>query len=1055
MKGKFSRVISVVMALIMLLPFISENTGIVPGLTAYAEDESYVEIQQDDINRDENLPDFVEPEYTPAFSFPNEMRGVYVTPTVHFAVPNEDGSEKTPEEISAEVESMLDTIEATKLNTIIINTDYKGTMFYSTDVNETVKRSVIEYAIEAAKNRGFYVYLTFDINNVLSSLEGMDLQSRIDYLAIKAHSFTVKYPVDGIILEGYYSSKNTQSYDEYMKNGSGIGFDNWLLDNGAYVFSLCADAIRKTNNTVPVGISIIDVWANYTTNESGSDTTVDFEALTDGYADTVSYLEKGYADFVMLRAKGSIADNTIPFNEIMGWWDKHCTAADIPMFANHANEKICTDEQGWSSPDELVKQVIAAKKYASYKGSAFSSYNSLIKNPLESTTVLVKHYNDQVDLEGLNNELEMTLPTSTTFKTEEPSVIFAGSFDPNFSVYFQGKPIKLNEAGRFYFNMELDVGVNTFTFQSKAKIVTYKITRTVNVLKSVSPSDSTMRVEEQSTIALSAIAYKGSTVTASINGKSISLKPVDGLTDELDPNSNYTKYVGQYTAPSGKRGQDIDLGAIKFYGTYPTKTTDIEQSRTGSNIIVNALAEIANDYSGSLLMVNSDNTMVYNYRTTDTEPTPDMARLPAGTLDYCVKTVAYGDTSYYLTQSGKRIKTSAVSVLSNKPLGTNVMSVKSVAKDGTDTVLKLGVAQKIPFAMAFNNVNYSGGDNGSYYISDFTATSLVITFDYVTSVSAGDISFPSSSVFTSGTWNSYDSNGLTKTKLTLNLREQGIFAGVTTTYDSEGNLVFRFNGPRNSVSGATIVIDPGHGYTGKSAFDPGAVGHIKEQSANLAIAKYLEQILTDQGANVIRLKTESQTYVTDQRASIARQYSPDLFISVHCNSASESAYGAEAYYFTPYSQPLAKYVSAAIGSYLSENVHGGGDCNRGAKYNYFFVTQQQDFPSILIESGFVTNYNEAMALADSSHQYNIANAIAKGVSRYFSRCSYSSYGDGSGVAEKTDVLQQTQPAYTEAAAPVENPFTDTSSVPNSFWQTEYINTDDPYYNWYLNGNPSG
>lgn len=971
------------------------------GFSAFAEDNSgdleniTVIAPQPDIGRDESLPAFNEPDTAPMYSFPNSMRGVYVTPTVDYAVPNEDGEPLTEEQISASVSEMLDTAEKNNLNSIIIMTDRKGEIFYNADMNETVERPLADYAVEAAKERGFYVYLNFSLDCVMDGLKEDDLRSRIDRLAITVHGFTVKYPVDGIILDGYYSSKDNTSLEDYVKHGSGIGYDNWLPDNSAYIFSLAADAVRRTNNTVPVGISLNDVWANYTTDENGSETSVDFEALTDGYADTAGYIQNGCADFIMLKAKGSLSDSSMPFKEIVSWWNRYAEEADIPLYVHHMNQRICTEAEGWGSPDELVKQVIAASDYDSYKGSAFHSLSSLDKDVMQSTSALLKHYDNEIDVEGLNSELEMTLPTKTTFKTEEPTVIFAGSFDPNFPVYYQGKEIKLNEAGRFYFTEELDVGLNTFKFQNKAKVITYKITRTVNVLKSVSPADETMRVEEQSTITLSAIAYRGSTVTASVNGKSVSLKEVEGQLDELDPNSNYTKYVGYYTAPAGKRGEDINLGNIEFYGSYPTKSGNISESRTGAKIIVNALAEVANDYSGNLLQVKSDNTMVYDYRTTSTSPTPNCARLPAGTLDYIVKTVTYNGTDYYLTNSGKRIRTNAVTVLDNKPLGSNPMSVAAAGKDGTDTVIKLKTAVKIPFSMSYDNQSYSDGGNGGYYVSAFNCDSITLTFDYVTSVSAGDIAFPDSAVFTKGTWNVSSSGDMTKTKLTLRLRQSGVFGGLTSSYDSEGNLVLRFNGCRSSLNGATIVIDPGHGYTGKSAFDPGAVGHIKEQTANLAISKYLTDILESEGANVIRLKTESETYPTEERSDYARQFNPDMFIAVHCNSStSESPNGSEAYYFTPFSQPLAKYVSAELGSYMKNHVNSGGAGNRGEKYNYYWVTLQQDFPSILVETGFVSNYTDAMALADAGHQKGFAQAIANGVKQYFERTNYSCYGDG-------------------------------------------------------------
>ncbi len=1040
----------------------------IPAFAENAADQAVVSVQQPDINRDEDLPYSEAPDFEPMYSFPGNMRGAYVTPGIDYGAA-EDGEVLTADQISESVEKMLDTAEKNKLNSIIILTDHDGETFYSTDINETVERPLAEYAIDEAKERGFYVYLDFNLDRVLSELEDMDMQSRIDRLAIIVHSFTVKYPVDGIILDGYYSSKNAVSLNDYISNGSGIGFDNWLTDNGAYVFSLASDAIRRTNNTVPVGIALNDVWANYTTDENGSETSVDFEALTDGYADTVSYISSGYADFIMLKAEGSISDSNEPFNELVGWWNDRAGEAGIPLYVHHMNEQICTDAEGWGSPDELVKQVIAASDYDMYRGSAFNSLSSLENNVMESTGALMKHYDDTIDLEGLNSELEMTLPTKTNFKTEEPTVIFAGSFDPNFPVYYQGKEIELNEAGRFYFTEELDVGVNTFKFQNKAKVITYKITRTVNVLKSVSPTDETMRVEEQSTIALSAIAYRGSSVTARINGKSVTLKEADGQLDELDPNSNYTKYTGYYTAPEGKKGEDIDLGSVEFYGTYPTKTGDINESRTGAHIIVNALAEVLNDYSGNILRVNNDNTMVYNYRSTTTNPSPDCTRLPAGTLDYIVKTVTYSGVDFYLTNSGKRIRTDAVSVLENQPLGSNPISVADAGKDGTDTVIKLKMPVKTPFSISYGNISYSEGGNGIYYISSFDPGYITITFDYVTSISSGNIVFPDSAVFTSGTWSTAESGELKQAKLTLSLRQNGIFGGITSSYDSSGCLVLRFNGCRSSVNGATIVIDPGHGYTGRSAFDPGAVGHIKEQEANLAIAKYVEQMLSDKGANVIRLKTESETYRTEDRSSIARQYSPDMFVSIHCNSASsESGTGAEAHYFMPFSQPLAKYISEELGSYIKSDIHSDGQGNRGEKYNYFWVTLQQDFPSVLVETAFVTNYDEAMALAAPKSQKGFASAIVKGIERYFARTNYSCFGDGSASWTNTDgtpaqdlppadvydpsevvttIPEQNDPYGIQTGSTPQD--TDISGAPQGL--PEDYDPNDPYYQYFYPG----
>ena len=118
----------------------------------------------------------------------------------------------------------------------------------------------------------------------------------------------------------------------------------------------------------------------------------------------------------------------------------------------------------------------------------------------------------------------MVLPKKQTYITYEPTVKFQGSFDENFDIYFNGEKIQLNEAGNFYFEEDLDVGLNTFTFKNKAKTVTYKITRRVKVLQSAEPEEGTeLRVEGTTKISVNVIAYSGSKVTATLNGEKIKL----------------------------------------------------------------------------------------------------------------------------------------------------------------------------------------------------------------------------------------------------------------------------------------------------------------------------------------------------------------------------------------------------------------------------------------------------------------------------------------------------------------------------------------------------
>ena len=171
-------------------------------------------------------------------------------------------------------------------------------------------------------------------------------------------------------------------------------------------------------------------------------------------------------------------------------------------------------------------------------------------------------------------------------------------------------------------------------------------------------------------------------------------------------------------------------------------------------------------------------------------------------------------------------------------------------------------------------------------------------------------------------------------------------------------------------------------------FDPGAVGHVLEQEINIALSRKLTERLQAAGAIVYMLPTDTTYINLYDRSEYARQYNPDMYIAIHCNSVSkgEGVKGVEAYYFTPFSQPLASLVSENMADYYRDYVYMDGvNRNRGAKYNYFAVTLEQEFPSILVESGFITDYEEAMALNDPDVQYGLADAITNAVIEYFAR----------------------------------------------------------------------
>ena len=198
-----------------------------------------------------------------------------------------------------------------------------------------------------------------------------------------------------------------------------------------------------------------------------------------------------------------------------------------------------------------------------------------------------------------------------------------------------------------------------------------------------------------------------------------------------------------------------------------------------------------------------------------------------------------------------------------------------------------------------------------------------------------------------------------------------------------------------SISGKTIVIDPGHNFGG----DDGAYATSNgityvERDLNMQVAVKLKSKLEAQGYNVIMTRNESDRETASageslsKRVNIANNSGADLFISLHHNAASPAAAGVEVYYSSraqdeafgssysdskvSTSRDIASSVSYAISNSTGAN-------NRGAKDGNLFVCRNTTMPSILVEFGFITNPDEAQKCANSNYQDLEAEAVANAI----------------------------------------------------------------------------
>ncbi|MFV0498285.1 MAG: N-acetylmuramoyl-L-alanine amidase [Candidatus Fimivivens sp.] len=892
--------------------------------------------------------------------FPNELRAVTLKPGVDFPVTGSD------EDITAGIDKAINAALDLTMNAVVIDTlDNDGNVLYGSSflpcrTYEEGQLDPLQSAITQAREAGLYVYTTYYITGVAFdekiAVLGKVTSSLIDGVTSDISSFAARYQPDGVLVDGYYNVQSKQSYSNYLALGGGIGFEAYMRAVPETLLTLVKDAFDRTAPTVTIGLLSEAVWANDYEHEGGSATKAAFSALADGNADTLKFMENGLADFVAVKAYGSMDDTQTPYQVVASWWANAADEAGIPLYIMHAADRAVTEVVGWSEYDQLARQVIEARKLSGYNGSVFNSLARLVENPKDCAAKLVGYFGGSVKPEHIMQDLELTKPSSTTFTSFDPTVLFTGHTDPNTDATINGVEITTDENGYFQLEMQLTEGENVFKINHKGKTVTYNITRITEVVKQLSPGGGTLNVDGATKLTIDAVAYAQAKVYAVIGGTTVVLnRNEDKQQDDEYRDTAYARFTGVYTVPDAKT-EVQNLGAVTVYGEW----NGLTKSKSGANIIVNKRV-LPSD--GTPVVVTADLAETFRGDTVSQYSEPSYFPLPRGALDYVVgEEVKYTFTNknkletyrFYRLQSGLRVFADDIATVSvSSAAVNNQITGCTVKSDSRYTKVILSTRQQVS------------------YTATYAADKLTFKFNY-TNALPDSMNLSKNPLFSA-----VDFSGST---MTLTLRASGKFMGMYPYYDNDGNLVLQFNNPpivtNSNLSGTKIAIDPGHGGN-----DVGALGYLSaypERAVNYAIASELVSILKDRGATVIVTNSNQHNYsALEQRVNTAAAADPHLFISVHSNSAAynAAAAGTEAYYFNHWSSGLAQFASKHVASALGTN-------NRGQKFGYYYVTRSMQYPAILVETGFISNQTEYHKLINESYQRNIADGLADAIGSY-------------------------------------------------------------------------
>lgn len=235
----------------------------------------------------------------------------------------------------------------------------------------------------------------------------------------------------------------------------------------------------------------------------------------------------------------------------------------------------------------------------------------------------------------------------------------------------------------------------------------------------------------------------------------------------------------------------------------------------------------------------------------------------------------------------------------------------------------------------------------------------------------------------------------------------------------------RIKNLENSIRDIVIAIDAGHG--GKY---PGAVGpnNILEKDVTLLIAKELERTLRDtSGYYPVMIRSNDETINLNSRYQEARKKGADAFISIHADGFRlESVKGASVFIWSDeasstvarnLSEKQRKRIQADIKNLKDDDFNEDRARNnypemyknkidqsqilgtkileqlkrdpytkihkQNVEYADFRVLKSVDIPSVLVESGFITNPEDAARLKGKAGRRMIARSIFLGIHNYF------------------------------------------------------------------------
>ncbi|WP_433479473.1 family 10 glycosylhydrolase [Spirillospora sp. CA-142024] len=193
----------------------------------------------------------------------------------------------------------------------------------------------------------------------------MDVVTKYDIDAVHFDDYFYPYPEDGDFPDG----ATFKTYGKGMKKA------DWRRKNVDTLVQSLSGRIHAAKPWVQFGISPFGVWRNKSTDPAGSRTSA-LQSYDDIYADTRTWIKKGWLDYVTPQLYWPIGDPRADYAELASWWAGQVKGTGVQLTIGQAGYRVGEDAT-WKKPAELSRHLTLNAKYPQIRGDVFFSASDI------------------------------------------------------------------------------------------------------------------------------------------------------------------------------------------------------------------------------------------------------------------------------------------------------------------------------------------------------------------------------------------------------------------------------------------------------------------------------------------------------------------------------------------------------------------------------------------------------------------------------------------------------------------------------------------------------